>query len=290
LYTHHICGISGIAGPFNTILVQESICHEADASMEAQEEGSIMSAITRWLDKILYPTYEDKWDNKMFRAFLIEKIKPDYFLLDYGAGRGAFHELNFRGKTKRVAGVDIHESVLHNPFLDESELIFLSSGRIPYDDNTFDLVFSANVMEHIREPEIVFKEIFRVVKPNGLFIAKTPNKLHYVPMIAKITPYSFHIFINKIRGRESYDTFPTVYKCNTVEALKKYSHSSGFKVIDIKMWEGRPEYLRIASLLYLLGYIYERFVNTLPFLAKFRSVMVFTLQKPDVSLEALRQV
>jgi hypothetical protein len=102
-------------------------------------------------------------------------------------------------------------------------------------------------------------------------------------MIANITPYFFHIFINNIRGRESYDTFPTVYKCNTLEDVKKYSYDSGFKVVDFKMWEGRPEYLRIASPFYLLGYIYERLVNGLPFLSKFRSVMVFTLQKLDVS-------
>jgi SAM-dependent methyltransferase len=240
-----------------------------------------MSAITRWLDRILYPTYEDSWDDKKFSAFLMEKIKPHHFLLDYGAGRGALHEMNFRGKVKRAVGVDLHESVLLNPFLDESKIILLSSGRIPYDDNTFDIVISANVMEHIREPEIVFKEIFRVIKPNGLFIAKTPNKWHYIPMFAKITPYNFHIFFNKIRGRESFDTFPTVYKCNTAEDVKKYSYNSGFKVLEVKMWEGRPEYLRIACPFYLLGYIYERLVNTLPFLSKFRCVMVFTLQKPD---------
>ena len=206
-----------------------------------------MSALTRWLDKTLYPTYEDSWDNKIFGTFLIEKIKPDYFLLDYGAGRGALHELNFRGKVKRVAGVDPHESVLLNPFLDESKLLPLPSCRIPYEDNSFDIVFSANVMEHIHEPEVVFKEIFRVVKPNGLFVAKTPNKWHYVPMIARATPYSFHVFINKIRGRDSYDTFPTTYKCNTVGAIEKYSYNSGFKVVNIKMWEGRPEYLENCS-------------------------------------------
>jgi ubiquinone/menaquinone biosynthesis C-methylase UbiE len=261
------------------------IFYEADEYTEAQKEGSIMSAITRWLDEIWYPTYEDRWDDKMFRTFLMEKIKPDHFLLDYGAGRGALHELNFRKKVKRVAGVDPHESVLSNPFLDEAKVLSLSSGHIPYEDNTFDIVFSDNVLEHVREPEIVFKEIFRVLKPNGLFMAKTLNKWHYVPIIAMITPYSFHVFINKIRGRKSYDTFPTVYKCNTIKAVKKYSHDSGFKVVDFKMLEGRPEYLRIASPLYLLGYIYERLVNRLYFLSKFRIVMVFTLQKPDVSLD-----
>jgi len=45
------------------------------------------------------------------------------------------------------------------------------------------------------------------------------------------------------------------------------------------MWEGRPEYLRIAAPLYLFGYLYERTVNALPVLSTFRSVMIFTLVK-----------
>jgi SAM-dependent methyltransferase len=245
-----------------------------------------MLAVTKWLDKVLYPTYEDSWDNEKFRKYLIEKIESDYFLLDYGAGRGALHEMDFRKKAKRVAGVDPDSSVLLNPFLDESKLLPLPSGEIPYSSNTFDMVFANNVMEHVQNPKIAFKEIYRVLKPNGIFVAKTPNKWHYVAMIAKMTPYSFHVFINRIRGRKAYDIFPTEYKINTKRDIKDCSYYSGFEVVNIEMWEGRPEYLRISPPFYIMGYIYERLVNHMSFLTKFRCVMVFTLRKPASSFNA----
>jgi SAM-dependent methyltransferase len=136
-------------------------------------------------------------------------------------------------------------------------------------------------MEHVQQPDICFAEIYRVLKPGGLFISKTPNKWHYVPTLARMTPHSFHILYNKLRGQKERDTFPTVYKCNTPGAVKAYAQGAGFQPVDIRMWEGRPEYLRTASPLYLAGFLYERLVNSIPFLAKFRVVMVFALLKPQ---------
>ena len=65
-------------------------------------------------------------------------------------------------------------------------------------------------MEHLEDPETVFGEINRVLKPGGIFLFKTPNRRHYMPLIAQLTPYRFHQFINKLRGRDSEDTFQPV--------------------------------------------------------------------------------
>ena len=54
---------------------------------------------------------------------------------------------------------------------------------IPYANETFDLVFSDNVVEHLSDPNAVLNEVRRVLKPGGLFFAKTPNKKHYMPLI-----------------------------------------------------------------------------------------------------------
>lgn len=240
-----------------------------------------MSTITKWMDKALYPNHKDHWDNALFRDYLLDKMWPSHVVLDYGAGRGVLQEMHFKGLVKRVAGVDIDETVLGNPFLDEAKVLPYPSNRIPYDENSFDLVFSANVMEHVQKPDICFKKIYRVLKPGGLFISKTPNKWHYVPAIARATPHSLHILYNKLRGREERDTFPTVYKCNTPKAFMCYAQGAGFSVVEIRMWEGRPEYLRTAPPLYLAGFLYERLVNGIPSLSKFRVVMVFALMKPQ---------
>jgi ubiquinone/menaquinone biosynthesis C-methylase UbiE len=40
---------------------------------------------------------------------------------------------------------------------------------IPYDANTFDVVHAAGVIEHVLDVEKAFKEIYRVLKPGGVF-------------------------------------------------------------------------------------------------------------------------
>jgi len=179
-----------------------------------------------------------------------------------------------------MAGVDPEQDVLENPFLDEAKIIDLSTNIIPYEDNTFDVVFSCNVMEHIQMPDVMFHEIMRVLKPGGVFVSKTTNKWHYATIIARGTPTWFHTLYNRLRGRRTVDTFPTVYKCNSKAAIEKGAEHAGFRVKKIQLIEGRPEYLRIMPIMYFCGYLYERLVNSTEVLAPFRCGLVFELEKP----------
>lgn len=242
-----------------------------------------MSALTRWMDARLYAGYSDNWDNQRLRQYLMERLKSDHAILDLGAGRGALMEMNFKGAVKFVAGVDPDPVVHENPFLDEAKTLAVPDAKIPYPDESFNIVFSNNVLEHVNNPGNLFDEIYRILKPGGFFISKTPNKRYYVPAIARLTPHRFHEFINERRGRKRQDTFPTVYRCNTPEEVQKFAAHSGFKVIDLQMWEGRPEYLRLFAITYFMGYLYERLVNSFEAMSKFRCVIVFTLEKPKKS-------
>ena len=44
--------------------------------------------------------------------------------------------------------------------------------------------------------------------------------------------------------------------------------------------EGRPEYLRFSAPTYLLGWLYERLVNKVPGLWRFRVLLIAELRKP----------
>ena len=96
-----------------------------------------------------------------------------------------------------------------------------NASSIPYDSETFDVVFADNVMEHLSEPEKVFQEIYRVLKPGGVVLFKTPNRSHYMPLIARLTPLRFHKFINQFRGRKAEDTFHTYYLSNSLMQVAK---------------------------------------------------------------------
>lgn len=233
--------------------------------------------IVDWMDRTLYPSQGKNWDDDLFRELILAELAPDAAVLDLGAGAGIVPQMNFKQHAARVCGVDMDERVTANPFLHEGK--FGRGEEIPYGDGEFDVVFADNVLEHLDDPGAVFAEVSRVLKPGGVFLAKTPNKFHYMPTVARLTPHSFHGFINKLRGRETVDTFPTRYRANRPSAVAAWAQDAGLELETVQLFEGRPEYLRFNPLTYSLGYAYERAVNGLPGLDGLRILMVAVLRK-----------
>lgn len=64
-------------------------------------------------------------------------------------------------------------------------------------DNSFDVVISSECIEHVPDPEKALREMVRVLKPGGLLVVTTPNKLWYpVLWLSMVTG------IRKFAGRE----------------------------------------------------------------------------------------
>ena len=124
-----------------------------------------MGSLVSWLDKKWYPTYQPNWDDDIFRKRILEYLKTPIDVLDLGAGAGIVSQMNFRGAARRVCGVDPDERVLENPYLDEGKVAY--GEEIPYEDNSFDLIFADNVLEHLPHPAKVFSEIHRLLRPGG---------------------------------------------------------------------------------------------------------------------------
>lgn len=235
-----------------------------------------------WLDKKLYPDIEQRWDDKIFRSIIIEYLDPNFEILDLGAGSGRIPEMNFKNSVKKVYGIDPDPSVKQNPYLDDS--VVGSGEDLPYNDNSFDVVISDNVLEHLVKPQQVFKEVFRVLKLGGFYLFKTPNKYHYMPTIARLTPHFFHEWLNKKRGRNAEDTFPTKYLANSKKDIERLAKTNHFKIERIELYENRPEYLRFSLPTYLIGWVYERLVNKITSLENYRILLIGVLKKPDHSI------
>lgn len=82
--------------------------------------------------------------------------------LEIGCGRGAFQDL-----VTDYVGVDISDSVkeyFYKPFYQGS------ATELPFEDNTFDAIWTYAVLEHVPHPEKGLKEMRRVLKDNGILI------------------------------------------------------------------------------------------------------------------------
>jgi SAM-dependent methyltransferase len=173
---------------------------------------------TQRLDAAWYPEFEGEWDARAFRQRVLKVIGPETRMLDIGAGRGATSHMQYKGMVAELVGVDVDPVVLTNTQVDRA--VHTPDGLLTaLESDYFDVVISKDVLEHVEQPDVLFAEIARVLKPGGLFLAKTPNGTHYVPVIARLTPLSLHKTFNKLRGRDVVDTFPTRYRANSRRAL-----------------------------------------------------------------------
>lgn len=159
-------------------------------------------------------------------------IRSTDIILEFGAGRGGNisddpspyrRQLQtLRGRCARVFGCDIDPVILENPFLDEA-VVIQPGAPLPFANDSFDIIVSNNVFEHIADAENTATELLRVLKPGGVLCANTPNKWGYVAMSAMLVHNSLHASVlRKIQPhRRAVDVFPTLYRMNTPKTIQR---------------------------------------------------------------------
>ena len=169
-------------------------------------------------------------------------LRRDQIVLDFGAGRGAAHYLDdslyrkrlrdLRGEGRRVIGADIDTTVTTNPSIDQAVVID-QNVCLPFCEKTFDIIVSDWTFEHIVDPKWAASELDRVLKSGGWLCARTPNRNGYVALANRVVgPFSDRIIFAAQPDRQAVDIFPTVYRMNSVSALRMlfppdhYDHAS----------------------------------------------------------------
>ena len=133
--------------------------------------------------------------------------------------------------------------------------------NLPFDDAVFDLVISKSVLEHLRHPTEVFREVHRVLRPGGHLVFLTPNRWDYVSLGASLVPNRFHpALVRFLTTRAEDDTFPTHYRANTVGRLRQLAVETKLEVVKIELLRESPHYLKRYGLLYAAGTLYDRMI------------------------------
>jgi ubiquinone/menaquinone biosynthesis C-methylase UbiE len=112
--------------------------------------------------------------------FLLPYLSPGMSVLDFGCGTGTIDpSVTPNGL---VAGIDHDAANVESgsKLVSEMEIenVAFKLGDVkalPFDSNTFDVVFENSVFSHLADPIAAAKEIFRVLKPGGRFAARDVN-------------------------------------------------------------------------------------------------------------------
>lgn len=97
----------------------------------------------------------------LFTAHL-QSLPGNLSVLDVGARYQPYRPL-LDGKISRYVGLDVERTELID--------VLASGERLPFRDETFDLVIATGVFEYFREPRAGAREIHRVLKPGGSLLA-----------------------------------------------------------------------------------------------------------------------
>jgi len=218
---------------------------------------------------------------RMYEKTIRDYLRPESVVLDAGCGREAsvLRELNVFARL--AVGVDLCEvsavEANSNIKLIRGDLFDLS-----LKNESVDIVTSRSVLEHIKNPESVYREIYRILKPGGYFIFLTPNLFDYGSLLSLLVPNRLHPCLVRItEGRRETDTFPVFYKSNTEGSIRGFSGKLGFRVREMKYLGQYPSYLMFNCLLFALGALYDKLISSTEMLRKLRG-WILTVMVKDV--------
>jgi SAM-dependent methyltransferase len=181
---------------------------------------------------ICYKYYENCKENFIKR---IEKVKNG-ILLDVGCGDGLFtKQIAKKANAKIIYGIEKDDKLAFKAKEKGIKVLKIDANKkFPLKSNFFDIVVSNQVLEHLWNIDGFYREVKRILKPNGYALISTVNIASlnnlFLLLLSK-QPTCFHVSEiqvgNFMKGIKI--DMPHL-KAFTIPALVDLAHYHGFKV------------------------------------------------------------
>lgn len=193
-----------------------------------------------WLiQRVIVPSLRSS--QELYKDVLDSYVNPGTKWLDLGCGRQILRswlseeESHLVENCEMITGIDYDIASLK-----EHKNISLKVrgdiGTLPFKSNSFDLVTANMVVEHLKNPDVQFQEVSRILKPGGIFIFHTPNVFGYSAIMGRLVPNILKSkLVHFLEERKGEDVFKTYYNANSRGRINNLVKIASFDAVKIKM-------------------------------------------------------
>ena len=162
------------------------------------------------LNRVISLGIDMKWRKKV--VALVAEKKPET-ILDIATGTGDLVIMMSNTSAKKIIGLDISAGMLEvgkqkieaKKLTEKIEMVLGDSENMPYPDNYFDAITVSFGIRNFETLEKGLAEIYRVLKPNGIFVileTSVPTKFPFKQGYAFYTKYILPI-IGKVFSKDN---------------------------------------------------------------------------------------
>lgn len=150
------------------------ICKKCNTLYTSEKESAEVFDYGNYYDEVnlAIPDFVALRLAEIVRTF--EKYRQNNRFLDVGCGAGSLLKAAI-GENWKAEGVEVSGSSVEYLQKQNIKVFYGDLAAANFAENSFDVVTAVEILEHIAEPDVVLKDIFRVLRPGGLMWATTPH-------------------------------------------------------------------------------------------------------------------
>lgn len=137
------------------------------------------------------------WDVLLTIKFIEQKYSKHAAILDIGAFSSEIICSLYKAGFKNLMGIDLDPKVTLMPFADKIKYVVGDFMQTPFPDESFDVVTAISVIEHGFNPDLLLKEMSRIIKRGGYFVGSTDYWSEKINTTTQIYGMDWMIFSEK---------------------------------------------------------------------------------------------
>ncbi len=227
-----------------------------------------------------YDAFADGYDDKRHDGYhkmideqaaeIVRRVGEGKRILEVGCGTGLILQrvVQFASKAQ---GIDLSEGMLAKAKERGLDVQQADATNLPFEDETFDVVYSFKVLAHLENWDKAIEEMMRVLKPDGFLIVDVYNK--------KSVRYLLKKLFGPRKTSQHYDEKAIFTRFWTPEEAQRAmpKNTQLVSISGIRLWTLAPPLLKVPFLGKKLEEWEWKFMDS-PF-AQYAGFLVFTLRK-----------